>query len=91
MAIIGIGPRKLRDFYTVQVISISMEPPVPHDGGEKKKENEKIQNTRRKRGVYNGVKPYQCDLCWKSFSRKWYLEIHQSVHGGKRYQCDLCL
>ncbi|XP_064108871.1 uncharacterized protein LOC135217107 isoform X2 [Macrobrachium nipponense] len=40
------------------------------------------------------LKPYKCDYCYKSFTRRFRLEAHKSVHGNeaeKPFRCNLCL
>ena len=37
------------------------------------------------------MKSFQCDTCNKSFTRKWILKRHISLHDGVRpYQCQVC-
>ncbi|KAK7082639.1 PR domain zinc finger protein 10, partial [Halocaridina rubra] len=39
-------------------------------------------------------KPYKCNYCYKSFTRRFRLEAHKSVHGNeadKPFRCNLCL
>ena len=37
-------------------------------------------------------RPFQCEQCPASFSRKPYLDIHMRTHTGERsFECDVCL
>ena len=41
--------------------------------------------------VHTVVKPYSCDICSKTFSRKSHLTDHTRIHTGERpYSCELC-
>ena len=41
--------------------------------------------------LHSGDKPYQCDACGKTFSRKDHLVAHKRSHSGERpYTCDVC-
>lgn len=41
--------------------------------------------------IFQGERPYSCETCTKSFSRKEHLMRHMLSHTGQRlYGCDLC-
>lgn len=40
--------------------------------------------------IPNGVKPYSCKVCKRTFSIKAGLNSHIFTHGKKPYQCKLC-
>lgn len=41
--------------------------------------------------AHSEVRPYQCNICEKSFARKEYLQLHLVTHGGpKDFKCDKC-
>ena len=45
-----------------------------------------IRNT-----VSNKNKPYECDICGKTFSQNHQLQNHIRTHtGDKPYKCDIC-
>lgn len=53
----------------------------------------KILKQRCYRGIINPLKPYKCNLCYKSFASDDRLIKHYLVHGSedsKPLQCDVC-
>ena len=44
------------------------------------------------RGTQNyEKKPFECDVCEKTFNRSDYLAVHKRTHtGDKPYECDAC-
>merc|ERR1712002_838870 len=41
--------------------------------------------------IHAGGRPYKCDLCEKSFTKKSYFKAHSDIHSVKRkYECIIC-
>lgn len=41
--------------------------------------------------IFSGVKPFSCNLCPKSFTKKHHLKTHLNYHtGNKPYACEKC-
>ena len=37
-------------------------------------------------------KPFQCDVCYKRFSKQFNMDAHKRVHAvGRPYQCPICV
>ena len=34
---------------------------------------------------------FSCEVCHKSFSKKWILTQHMKIHGSKSFKCDVCM
>lgn len=40
--------------------------------------------------IHRNLKPFQCNICNKSFHMKKYLSSHMLKHGTKEFQCSVC-
>ena len=44
-----------------------------------------------KNNINNHEKPYQCNVCYKQFTKKKYLIKHQRIHNNEKpFKCDVC-
>ena len=54
------------------------------------KSKEYLQIHTRDLHSYN-PKEHQCDICFKTFRRKYSLSAHKEIHtGAKKFKCDIC-
>ena len=49
-----------------------------------------IQKNEIKR-IHSVDKPFQCQICDKTFTRLYHLRVHQRIHSGnKPFECKIC-
>ena len=42
-------------------------------------------------GVHKRAKPYECEICQKTFDRRQHLSMHKRTHSGERlFECNIC-
>ncbi|CAK1554487.1 unnamed protein product [Leptosia nina] len=82
-----------------EVIEISDEEETPKKSKRKrivKKEATSMPHMRkadldRHEKIHSGIKPYQCEICSKSFTQKNNMLMHYKTHvGDKPHECMVC-
>ncbi|KAK3857801.1 hypothetical protein Pcinc_035968 [Petrolisthes cinctipes] len=93
-----VGPLKIHKETCQKLVTIGAKIKNEKDSGEVNCEEE-LKNTNsldyNHKPLHVKVKPFKCEECGKTFSRKANLEIHQIVHtksltGERTYTCRYC-